>query len=73
MNTKVQITTIYQRQKYIRDAKWFIYIRMPLYPSISIILCFQRKNGFYISWLLRSCAHVLKKYFWGLFLYLLLA
>ena len=21
----------------IRDAKWFIYIRMPLYPSISII------------------------------------
>ena len=22
----------------IRDAKWFVYIRMPLYPSISIIL-----------------------------------
>ena len=27
----------------IRDAKWFIYIRMPLYPSIFI----EEKDGYY--------------------------
>ena len=28
----------------IRDAKWFIYIRMPLYPSISIDQTQEKKS-----------------------------
>ena len=47
----------------IKDAKWFLYIRIPLYPSISIFAAIQSMTGIFISRNLQSSVLKENKYF----------